>query len=132
METIITGKQGSDLDAKMLGTFGEDTAKAYIEKLGFTIVETNYKTRLGEIDIIAKQGLTYHFIEIKTRRGINYGLPREAVSRKKQKHIKQAAMLFIYDLRQRKRRWKEISFDVVEVYLHDDFQTTVHYIPQCF
>lgn len=132
METIITGKQGRDLDAKMLGTFGEDTAKTYIEKLGFTIVETNYKTRLGEIDIIAKQGLTYHFIEIKTRRGINYGLPREAVSRKKQKHIKQAAMLFIYDLRQRKRRWKEISFDVVEVYLHDDFQTTVHYIPQCF
>lgn len=132
METIITGKQSRDLDAKMLGTFGEDTAKAYIGKLGFTIVETNYKTRLGEIDIIAKQGLTYHFIEIKTRRGINYGLPRESVSRKKQKHIKQAAMLFIYGLRQRKRRWKEISFDVVEVYLHDDFQTTVHYIPQCF
>ena len=41
-------------------------------------------------------------------------------------------MLFLYDLNQKKRRWKEISFDVIEVYLHEDFQSSIHYLPQCF
>lgn len=132
METFITGKDCMNCNGKALGSWGEDVGKSYIESLGFTIVETNYKTKLGEIDIIAKDHLVYHFIEIKARRGIQYGLPREAVNRKKQKHIKRAAMLFLYDLHQRKRRWKEISFDVVEVFVHDDYQTSVNFIPQCF
>ncbi|WP_251423122.1 YraN family protein [Veillonella agrestimuris] len=132
MKTIMNGTGGMDFDAKQLGQWGEQTAKTYMETLGFSIVEMNYRTKLGEIDIIAKKHLTYHFIEIKARRGINYGLPREAISKKKQKHIKQTAMLFLYDLRQKKRKWKEISFDVIEVFLHDNFQVSVNYIPQCF
>lgn len=56
---------------------------------------------MGEIDIIAKRDLVYHFIEIKARRGMQHGLAREAVTKKKQKHIKRAAMLFLYDLHQR-------------------------------
>ena len=68
----------------------------------------------------------------KARRGITHGLPREAVSKRKQKHIKQAAMYFIRDLRAQNRKWKELSFDVVEVYVHEDFKATVHYMPQCF
>ena len=54
------------------------------------------------------------------------------VTKKKQKHIKRAAMLFLYDLHQKRRRWKELSFDVIEVYLHEDFQSSIHYLPQCF
>lgn len=87
------------LDAKALGDWGENIARHYIEQQGLKIITTNYKTKVGEIDIIAKNGLTYHFIEIKARRGITHGLPREAVSKRKQKHIKQAAMYFIRDLR---------------------------------
>ncbi|MFR5651766.1 MAG: YraN family protein [Veillonella parvula] len=111
---------------------GERVATNYIEKMGLTVVDTNYRTRLGEIDIIAKRDLVYHFIEIKARRGMQHGLAREAVTKKKQKHIKRTAMLFLYDLNQKKRRWKEISFDVIEVYLHEDFQSSIHYLPQCF
>ena len=120
MKTISIGKAFNELDSKELG------------KMGLTVVDTNYRTRLGEIDIIAKRDLVYHFIEIKARRGMQHGLAREAVTKKKQKHIKRAAMLFLYDLNQKKRRWKEISFDVIEVYLHEDFQSSIHYLPQCF
>ena len=93
MKTISTGKAFNELDSKELGKWGERVATNYIEKMGLTVVDTNYRTRLGEIDIIAKRDLVYHFI---------------------------------------KRRWKEISFDVIEVYLHEDFQSSIHYLPQCF
>ena len=126
MKTISTGKAFNELDSKELGKWGERVATNYIEKMGLTVVDT------GEIDIIAKRDLVYHFIEIKARRGMQHGLAREAVTKKKQKHIKRAAMLFLYDLNQKKRRWKEISFDVIEVYLHEDFQSSIHYLPQCF
>ena len=67
---------------KELGKWGERVATNYIEKMGLTVVDTNYRTRLGEIDIIAKRDLVYHFIEIKARRGIQHGLAREAVTKK--------------------------------------------------
>ena len=132
MNTMNCEQNCNLLDAKALGNWGEDIARQYIEQQGLKIVTTNYKTKVGEIDIIAKNGLTYHFIEIKARRGMQHGLAREAVTKKKQKHIKRAAMLFLYDLNQKKRRRKEISFDVIEVYLHEDFQSSIHYLPQCF
>ena len=65
MKTISTGKAFNELDSKELGKWGERIATQYIEKLGLTVVDTNYRTRLGEIDIIAKRDLVYHFIEIK-------------------------------------------------------------------
>ena len=126
MKTISTGKAFNELDSKELGKWGERVATNYIEKLGLTVVDTNYRTRLGEIDIIAKRDLVYHFIEIKARRGMQHGLAREAVTKKKQKHIKRAAMLFLYDLNQKKRRWNEIYFDVIEVYLNEELKSYIH------
>ena len=118
MNTMNCDQNCNLLDAKALGNWGEDIARQYIEQQGLKIVTTNYKTKVGEIDIIAKNGLTYHFIEIKARRGVT--------------HIKQAAMYFIRDLRSQNRKWKELSFDVVEVYVHEDLKATIHYMPQCF
>ena len=132
MKTISTGKAFNELDSKELGKWGERIATQYIEKLGLTVVDTNYRTRLGEIDIIAKRDLVYHFIEIKARRGMQHGLYSVVFNKNKQYHIKRAAMFFLYDLHQKKRHWKEISFDVIEVYLHEDFQSSIHYLPQCF
>ena len=132
MKTIMKGSYCTDLDAKALGKWGEDVAKRYIEMQGLSIVETNYTTKYGEVDIVAKDKLIYHFIEIKTRRGMQHGLPREAVSKRKQKHIKQCAMVFISELRAKKRQWRELSFDVVEVYIEDDFQCRVQFLQQCF
>lgn len=55
MKTISTGKAFNELDSKELGKWGERVATNYIEKIGLTVVDTNYRTRLGEIDIIAKR-----------------------------------------------------------------------------
>ena len=132
MKTISTGKAFNELDSKELGKWGERVAIKYIEKNRPYCRRYKLSNQIGEIDIIAKRDLVYHFIEIKARRGMQHGLAREAVTKKKQKHIKRAAMLFLYDLHQKRRRWKELSFDVIEVYLHEDFQSSIHYLPQCF
>lgn len=66
MNTMNCEQNCNLLDAKALGNWGEDIARQYIEQQGLKIVTTNYKTKVGEIDIIAKNGLTYHLL--KSRR----------------------------------------------------------------
>ena len=69
------------------GTGYERKAGAYLESLGYKIVTYNYRCRLGEIDLIAKEGETLVFVEVKYRRDDKMGNPKEAVDRKKQKKI---------------------------------------------
>ena len=132
METISTGKAFNELDSKELGQMGERVATNYIEKMGLTVVDINYQNpfRRNRHHLLSSD-LVYHFIEIKARRGMQHGLAREGSYQEKQSILNGAAMLFLYDLNQ-KRRWKEISFDVMGVYLHEDFQSSIHYLPQCF
>jgi putative endonuclease len=79
---------------KSFGKWGEIQAKQYLEKKGFNILATNYYTRYGEIDIVAKEGEEIVFIEVKTRSSHNYGFPEEAVTEKKQEHMIQAAAMY--------------------------------------
>lgn len=65
---------------------GEELAVKYIEQLGYKILERNYRFR-GEIDIIAQDEERIVFIEVKMRRSESFGLPQEAVDRKKQSQI---------------------------------------------
>ena len=89
---------------------------------------------LGQGKSISLQNVIWciTLLKLKARRGMQHGLAREAVTKKKQKHIKRAAMLFLYDLHQKKRHWKEISFDVIEVYLHEDFKSSIHICRSAF
>jgi putative endonuclease len=95
-----------------LGKSGEKAAVDLLRKNGYNIIARNYKTGLGEIDIIAYDRDTVCFIEVKTRNSDRFGLPQEAVSRLKQRQIAKAALIFIKekDLFNRKAR-----FDVVSV-----------------
>jgi len=79
---------------------------------GYKIIARNYKTRLGEIDIIAREKDTVCFIEVKARRSDKFGFPQEAVLRTKQRQISKVALGFLKDknLLDRKAR-----FDVVSV-----------------
>lgn len=70
-----------------LGKWGEELAREYLVKNSYTILESNYKNRYGEIDIIAKLKSKIIFIEVKTRTGRIFGLPEEAVNGKKQEKI---------------------------------------------
>ena len=97
-----------------LGRLGEDLALERIKGLGYKCLQRNYRCALGEIDIIAKDGDTLVFIEIKTRRGKNFGYAKEAVNYRKKRQISKAALVYMKandccDVRSR--------FDVVAVNL---------------
>ena len=66
---------------------GEALAVRRLKKAGYKIIETNYRTRLGEIDIIAKDKDTIVFVEVKSRRSVHFGNPKQAITLQKQKII---------------------------------------------
>lgn len=97
---------------KKLGNIGEDFAARLLEDSGYIIMERNYWTRIGEIDIIARREGVLHFVEVKTRAQIDYGYPAESVTADKQQKMRKVAELYMY---QRKLYWKNVSFDVMEI-----------------
>lgn len=74
-----------------LGRQGEELAARHLEQRGFRIVARNYRTPIGELDIIARDRRHLLFVEIKTRRGMVFGAPAEAVGAHKQRQIVRAA-----------------------------------------
>jgi putative endonuclease len=75
-----------------LGTQGEAQAVQFLKEHGYTIITTNYRVgKMGEIDIIAKDGDTIVFVEVKLRRTTKYGTPEEAVTYSKQRTIRRMA-----------------------------------------
>lgn len=99
---------------KEMGNLGEEIASKYLNENGYQILERNFYTRHGELDIIAKQNDEIAFIEVKTRSNHSYGNPREAVTPIKQKHMYQAAKYYLYKTKQENAFTR---FDVVEVYV---------------
>jgi len=95
------------------GKQGERLAAGWYKKQGWQIVARNYRTRQGEIDLVAAKGDVLAFVEVKTRTGNMLSRPAEAVDRRKQKRIIAAAGCFLaaYDGPQ-----QQIRFDVLEVY----------------
>jgi putative endonuclease len=102
---------------KLLGTYGEQTAINYLESQGYIILSTNYRCKLGEIDIIAADGDIIAFIEVKTRRSEKFGQPRESVNYSKQMKIVKTALHYI--TKKKLTDWMS-RFDVVEVFVGSD------------
>lgn len=78
-----------------LGARGEDLAAAYLERRGLSIVERNFRCARGELDIIARDGDTVVFVEVKTRRTAALGSPLEAVTRSKLARIRKLAGVWL-------------------------------------
>jgi putative endonuclease len=100
-------------DRKTLGTEGERAAEKYLRQLRYTILERNYRSPLGEIDLIALDGETVVFIEVKTRSGEGHGSPLEAVDVRKQRQVGRVAQSFLLRHRLQDRAAR---FDVVGVW----------------
>jgi len=100
-----------------LGKRGEEAAAGLLKDNGYKILARNYRTKLGEIDIIARDKGTICFIEVKTRQSERFGLPAEAVSYSKKRQISKTAVLF---LKERKLLDKKARFDVVSVLYSKD------------
>ncbi len=95
-----------------LGRFGEDVAARHLERAGLVLVERNWRCREGEIDIVALDGGVLVFCEVKTRSGLSFGSPAEAVSLTKQRRLRVLAARW---LDAHPRPWTELRFDVVAV-----------------
>jgi len=78
-----------------LGRQGEEEAARFLRREGYKVLARNYRTRLAEIDIIARDKDTFCFIEVKTRLSGSFGEPAEAIDRRKQEKIRMAATLFL-------------------------------------
>ena len=83
------------MNKRDLGTQYEQLACAYLEEEGLRVIETNYRTRLGEIDIIARDGEELVFIEVKYRKDRSFGGAEHAIPRKKQLTIIRVANMYI-------------------------------------
>lgn len=101
-----------NLNNKELGKLGEKFAEQYLTSLGYEIIERNYKGGNFEVDLIAKHAGYIVFIEVKTRRTKHYGMPSEAVSKKKQFAYKMVASVY-----QKNKKIQDalIRFDIVEI-----------------
>ena len=100
------------LKNKLTGQCGEDVATALLKKKGYKIVERNYRNKIGEIDIIAKNKEDLVFIEVKTRKSEKFGTPAEAVTYYKKQKIVNTAKWYLSN----NPTELNIRFDVIEVY----------------
>lgn len=101
-----------NLFQKNLGQEGEDRAARYLAKQGYRILERNYRTRVGEIDLIVLHQGTVVFVEVKTRTSDAYGAPELAVTPQKQRRMIKAALGYI---KHRKFHQVPCRFDVVAI-----------------
>ena len=104
MKTIETGK------------IGEDEAVKFLKKNKYKIIERNFRTKFGEIDIIAKKGKEIFFIEVKTRKTISFGYPEESVDERKLNKIKKVALYYI----QRNKIKSHFKFEIISILIKDD------------
>lgn len=84
------------MNTRKIGKAKEEEALLYLSEQGYEILEQNFYTRYGEIDLIGKEGTYLVFIEVKYRNSVKNGRPEEAVTRKKQQKIIKAAMYYLY------------------------------------
>ena len=96
----------------VLGVQGELLAKDFLTKKGYKILKLNYKTKIGEIDIVAKFKDTYVFVEVKDRQTKRFGMPREAVTPYKQNKIRTVATQYLLA---NKLMDSKVRFDCVEI-----------------
>ncbi len=80
---------------KALGDRGEELAARFLQQAGWTILDRNFRMGRKEIDLIARRGEIIAFVEVKTRAGLGYGYPLEAITWKKRREIQQVAMAWI-------------------------------------
>ncbi len=97
---------------RLLGIKGEDLAARFLMKKGYKVVDRNFKTPIGEIDIVAKDGEFLVFVEVKTRCSDAFGHPFEAVDARKREKLRKVALYYL------KNRWKKDApsrFDVLSI-----------------
>ncbi len=105
-------RRGGGLTRQSSGAWGEGLALRYLTHHGYTLVERNYRTRYGEIDLILRKDGTLVFVEVKLRRGTGFGDPIEAVTSRKQRTLRSLATQYLSD---RDPDFDALRFDVIGI-----------------
>ena len=100
------------MNNKRTGVLGEVDAVEYLKKIGYVILSTNYTTPMGEIDIVAGDGDTVVFVEVKARMSLKYGRPIEAITPNKVRTYIKCAKMFLV---RHKLYDRDVRFDVIEI-----------------
>jgi putative endonuclease len=112
------------------GIRGEEEAARFLTRSGYAILDKNVRTRAGEIDLIAKEGKTLVFVEVKTRRDLESDPPQAAVHTRKQNRLAKLALGY---LKQKRIRQTPCRFDVVSVIINDEGGVkAIRHIPNAF
>ena len=106
-----------------LGTRGEALAAAHLEGLGMCIAGRNYRSRYGEVDLIAQEGDTVVFVEVKTRRNESYGTPEESVTPRKLDRLAKTAALYLQEHGLEQHAWR---VDLIAIKLGKDAPAINH------
>lgn len=122
-------KSGEPNNNKTLGELGEEIAVAFLKGRKFRIIERNFRCKCGEIDIVARDGKTFVFVEVKTRRTASYGPPQLAVTPFKQRQNSKAALTW---LASKKMQDVPARFDVVAIVLRDHAIPEIEHIRNAF
>ncbi len=111
-----------------VGRQGEQAAAKWLKKQGYRLITANYRCRYGEIDIIAQDGDTLVFVEVKTRAAGGLAAGREAVTRSKQAKLRATAQLYL----QRLPDATPARFDVLEVTMNPDGTARIEQVKDAF
>ena len=112
-----------------LGKSGEQIAAMYLTRAGLRVLDRNWRCRDGELDIVAREGDTLVFCEVKTRRGLGFGHPAESVTRVKQRRLRTLAQRW---LAAHDEHAPELRFDVVAVLVAPGCAPEVTHLPGAF
>jgi putative endonuclease len=110
------------------GKQGEAMAASYLQEKGFIILHSNWRFARYETDIIAVKDDLLHFIEVKTRRSIQFGYPEESVSPRKMKHMMRCAAGY----QGQYPGWHRIQYDVLSILLGADGQAAYLFIEDVY
>ena len=112
------------------GIKGQEEAARFLTRSGFAILDRNVRTRAGEIDLVAKEGKTLVFVEVKTRRDLEGDPPQAAVHTRKQNRLAKLAHGY---LKQKRIRQTPCRFDVVSVIINEEGGVkAIRHIPNAF
>ncbi len=98
------------------GARGERAAKDFLQKKGYHVVDTNVRSRWGEVDIVARQGEELVFVEVRTRRSQEFGSPEESLSARKRERLIFTAENYIQGLDESPLQWR---IDLVSIQLDE-------------
>ena len=100
-------------DTQDLGRYGEQLAVEHLQAAGLTVLDRNWRCREGELDVVARQGGTVVFVEVKTRSGTGFGEPTEAVTQRKARRLRVLAARWLAE--NRPADASDLRFDVVAI-----------------